>query len=184
MMPGMNGSATARELVSRCGQSAPLFVATSASALSHEQRQFREAGFVDVLIKPLRCERVLLSLTTLLGVDFEAVHSTSAESQEFNRAGGDLGFVARQRTDAPVSNFTNAGLDGTALPDGLRVRLREAAEMYSITSLKEILVEIERLGPKGAPMAANLRRLMKKYDLQSIARFAGEPAEEAGVGRA
>jgi len=163
MMPGMDGSVTARELVARCGQSAPHLVATSAAAFLHEQRQLREAGFADVLTKPLQCERVFLSLTTLLGVDFEPVNPTAI-------AGG----VDEKESHQPLPA-------GEALPEEIRLRLRNAAEMYSITGLKEILGEIDRLGPHGAPMAASLRRLMKRYDLKSIARFAAHSSDGVAV---
>ena len=165
MMPGMDGSATAQALLARCGKSAPFLVATSASAFSHEQRQFREAGFADTLIKPLRCERVFLSLTTLLGVDFETVPPLHQTPMTLTSA------AAPARNVAP-------------LPPEIRVRLRQAAEMYSITGLKEILGEIDRLGPHGAPTAARLRGLMKRYDLESIARFATMPADDVAVARA
>jgi PAS domain S-box-containing protein len=188
MMPGMDGSATARELVARFGPSAPFLVATSASALSHEQRKFRESGFADVLIKPLRCERVFLSLSALLRVNFEAVPGLGVDGAEFAQqiandlAVGDLGVGDLGVDDlGAASGYAQAGYrlpvqsplpHEIPLPDEIRIRLREAAETYSITGLKEILAEIEMLGPKGAPTAASLRRMMKRYDLESIARFA------------
>jgi PAS domain S-box-containing protein len=161
MMPGMDGSQTASEISAAMGTSAPRLVATSASALAHEQIQFREAGFADVLIKPLRCERVFLSITTLLGVDFQS-----------------RGQARDELSDAQTLRSRSVALkqdqNGAVLPDGIRSRLREAAESYSVTSLKEILAEIDRLGPRGAPTATHLRRLMRRYDLESIARYASK----------
>jgi PAS domain S-box-containing protein len=166
MMPEMDGSATARELSARLGPLTPRLVATSASALAHEQRQFRDAGFADVLIKPLKCERVFLSLTTLLGVDFEPVDAVASDPAGRIELG-----LQRQSAVLKETDMATAG-DVEVLPVEIRHRLREAAEMYSITGLKEILGEIDRLGPHGVPMATRLRKLMRRYDLESIARFA------------
>jgi PAS domain S-box-containing protein len=185
MMPGMDGSATARELVARTGQSSPVLVATSASALSHEQRQFRQAGFADVLIKPLRCERVFLSLTTLLGVDFEPIPLEAvAKPLELSDRVARRPANDTEREEKYGSQSALAASGAAVLPEEIRSRLREAAETYSITGLKEILGEIDRLGPQGAPMAASLRRLMKRYDLQSIARFASHSSEAVAVAQA
>jgi PAS domain S-box-containing protein len=159
MMPGMDGSQTAREMNAALGACAPRLVATSASALAHEQIQFRDAGFADVLIKPLRCERVFLSITTLLGVDFQPSVKTRVEHTD-------------ERVTRRIGPGSTHDQSGVVLPDGIRVRLREAAESYSVTGLKEILAEIDRLGPGGAPTATHLRRLMRRYDLESIARYA------------
>jgi CheY-like chemotaxis protein len=189
MMPGMDGAATALAIAAQCGQFKPYLVATSASALYHEQRRFRDAGFVDVLIKPLRCERVFLTLTALTGVDFEPV-SSAADWKPSDRFDGCANGVANGPADGTARTQRHAAsgsiqpADGNVLPDEIRLRLREAAELYSITGLKEILGEIDRLGPNGAPMAASLRRLMKRYDLQSIARFASDAANEPAVAQA
>ncbi|HVT87646.1 MAG TPA: CHASE domain-containing protein [Tepidisphaeraceae bacterium] len=154
MMPGIDGKETARRIIDACGRENICLVATSASALSHEQRSYQAAGFDDVIAKPLRCERVYLSISTLLGVRFE--HA--------------------QRPETPES------AQDCSLPANLRSRLREAAEICNITDLKRIVAEIEWLGPATKRLAEQLRGCVHRYDLPAISRLAAEigesPAEE------
>ena len=57
MMPGLDGIETARLFRSRFTERNVKLVAASASALSHERREYLDAGFGnDFLAKPVRCE--------------------------------------------------------------------------------------------------------------------------------
>jgi PAS domain S-box-containing protein len=144
MMPGMDGMETARRIISRFGRERVRLVATSASAFSHEQRRYQSAGFEDVITKPLRCDRVYLSITALLGIDFVQ------DSIEIPR---------------PTT------LDPAHLPHELRVRLIQAADLCDITAIKKIIAELDQPGRASRPTAETLRRLLQKYDFTAITRL-------------
>jgi CheY-like chemotaxis protein len=150
MMPGMDGHQTAQHLVARYGDAGPRLVATTAAALTHEQQQLRAEGFADVLIKPLLIERIYLSMSTLLGITFEP--SDSALSRN---------------PDASTHDAEDPGF-----PSELRSQLREAAQRYSITDIRRVIGEIEQLGPEYQSIVSQLKDLMRRYDLQGVARFA------------
>jgi CheY-like chemotaxis protein len=145
MMPDMDGTETARRIIGGCGRAVRL-VATTASALEHEQRRFQAAGFDDVITKPLRLERIGQSLSTLLGVEFNR-HPSPPDS--FDRCADDIG-----------------------LPDVLRARLLEAAAIHNVTDLKQVADDIERLGPQGRGISEHLRNCIRRYDLAEVAAFA------------
>ncbi|MBV8781813.1 MAG: response regulator, partial [Phycisphaerae bacterium] len=145
MMMGMDGHEVVGRILARHGNSAPRLVATTAAALIHDQDRLRMEGFCDVLIKPLRMERVYLCLTTWLGVEFESVD--------------EVGPSEKPHTTPP-------------LPPHLRHRLLSAAESHSVTEVRQTLVAIEQLGEEYASLAVHLRALLGSYDLPSIARFA------------
>ena len=69
-MPGMNGIEFLHALNQRAG-SAPKAVAVSASALAHQQREFRDAGFDAFVGKPFQRQEICGCLGDLLGVSFE-----------------------------------------------------------------------------------------------------------------
>ncbi|MDP9173178.1 MAG: CHASE domain-containing protein [Planctomycetota bacterium] len=151
MMPGIDGSALAGMLRST-GQGAALkLVATSASVLAHEQESYKSAGFDDFVAKPLRCDRLYMSLVTLLGVEFSPPSEAMVEQ-------GDM-----------------AGELAIGLPGPLRQRMITAAMMYRVTDLREALFEVDRLGPENETAARFLRRCLHRYDMPAIAHFlAGE----------
>lgn len=151
-MPGMDGIETARQIRLKVG-SAVRLVATSGSAFTHEQRGYRDAGFEDVVSKPIGCERLYDCLARLLGVRFECV------------------------VDAPSSSGGTGALAASLLPPALRDRLIAAAELYSVTELRHCIDEVDRLGAGALPLAAHLRRCMHDYDMGRIMRLLSWPAE-------
>jgi PAS domain S-box-containing protein len=144
MMPDMDGTETARRIIGSCGHVTRL-VATSASALEHEQRRFQAAGFDEVITKPLRMDRICNCLSTLAGARFDR----SSVPPEPSIPAGDLG-----------------------LPEPLLARLLEAAAIHSITDLKHVADDIERLGPSGRDASEHLRNCIRRYDLEAVAAFA------------
>ena len=155
LMPGMDGMETARQIRHRLGASVRL-VATSASAFAHEQDGYLAAGFEDVVFKPIPCDRLYDCLTAVLGVKFDYAASIEPDGSE----------------PGPVSD--------ESLPVALRARLAGAAELYSVTELRQCIEEIERLGPPSHRLGLFLRRCVHDYDMGGILRL----VEEASGNRA
>ena len=62
-------------------------------------------------------------------------------------------------------------LEGIALPAELRDRLREAAELYSVTELDGLFNELAELGEAEARLAERLRGLRREHDIEAITRL-------------
>jgi PAS domain S-box-containing protein len=146
LMPGMDGVEAARQIRDRHGDSVRL-VATSASAFSHEQAGYRAAGLDGFVAKPLRCDQLYACLSTLLNVKFD--YSPDADDEP-----SDLDL-----------------LDDDSLPPSLRKRLSAAAELYSVTEIRQCIEEIERLVPESQQLCAHLRRRVHDYDMSGILRL-------------
>ncbi|OYX27187.1 MAG: hypothetical protein B7Z10_00985 [Rhodobacterales bacterium 32-66-7] len=71
-MPGLDGVATLQALRQRAaevGAAEPRVIAVTANAMTHQVREYLEQGFVDVVAKPLRMERLSEALRTCLDRD-------------------------------------------------------------------------------------------------------------------
>jgi hypothetical protein len=66
------------------------------------------------------------------------------------------------------------------LPKELRDRLASAAELYSVTELRQQIEEVERLGPSAAALAQKLRSRVHDYDMIGVIRLL-EVACDKGV---
>lgn len=143
-MPGIDGLETAGRLWRRWGQDATRVVAISASVLDHERQGYLEAGFEAFIEKPFRAERIYDCLAELLGVEYEV--------------------------DEPVSPTEGSALDwsGLVLPAHLAGRLKEAAELTSVTELESLLDEVARLDMGGGRLASYLRRLSRDFDMDKV----------------
>jgi len=163
LMPQMDGLTVATEIASRLGTSVKL-VATSASVLEHEQRQYQSAGFQEVLNKPLQFERVAAVLFKLLEISPEPVAAPASIKSE------------------AVEVMPSIGL-----PPDMRKRLVEAAAIHSVTELKQIASDIEALGPEAGSVSTFIRACIRRYDLESVAAFVErlesklEPTQSAAV---
>jgi len=68
-MPGLDGVATLRALRQRakdCGAAEPRVIAVTANAMTHQVREYLDQGFVAVVAKPLRIERLSEALWACL----------------------------------------------------------------------------------------------------------------------
>ncbi|MDA0336492.1 MAG: ATP-binding protein, partial [bacterium] len=146
-MPVMDGLEAIRHLRQMAGKVATVkAVAISASVLDHERASFLSAGFDDFIDKPFRFERLCACLAQHLGVEFE-----SADPKPGQEAG------------VRVEHF-----DGLRLTTDLHTRLREAAELYSVTEIETYCSELEQLGDSGRDLAAHLRSLSQRQDMGGI----------------
>ena len=68
----------------------------------------------------------------------------------------------------PTQETTPLQLEGLALPTALAQRLKEAAELTSVTELEGLLDEVEELGQAGQPLAAHLRQLSQDFDMDGV----------------
>lgn len=145
-MPKMDGVSAAHQLWREFGQEQAKIVAISASALEHEQKRFLEIGFDAFIPKPFRVEKICQCLAQLLRVEYESAEPMSTADDE--------------RLPLELSELV--------LPETLFSRLKAAAELYSITELERYIDEVSQLGSDGRLLAENLRRLMKRYDMDAI----------------
>ena len=120
-------------------------VAVSASVLQHERREFLNAGFVDFIPKPFRFEQICACLNKHLAVEFTATEA-SVEPPK----------------DEP------SDWNQVVLPVDLSARLRRAAELYSVTEVENYLREMEELGNEEQQLAAHLRTLRQRHDMEAL----------------
>ena len=143
-MPEMDGPEAAGRIWEALGRDALKIVAISASALDHERREFLEMGFDGFIPKPFRTEQIYACLAELLGVEYEYVEPVEAVEE------------------APLD------LEGIVLPEALFSRLRQAAELSSVTELEKALGEVETLGPEAGRLARHLRGLSQDFKMDEI----------------
>ena len=60
-----------------------------------------------------------------------------------------------------------------ALPADLLLRLRRAAELYSVTEVEEYLQEVEQLGEASMKLSTHLRSLRQRHDMEAILAILG-----------
>jgi hypothetical protein len=63
---------------------------------------------------------------------------------------------------------------GVKLPEGLRARVREAVERFSMARLEQCFAEMHRRGGDTARLAAHLRALAEGGDLESVGAWLGK----------
>jgi len=139
-MPVMDGLEAAEQILKEFKEERPTLVAFSASALVHEQQGYLETGFDDFIPKPVRAEQIYNCLAKLLHVEYEY-----------------------DDDDSPQMDFTQI-----VLPEELLLRLREAAEMYDVTILREALNEVRQIGEHGNLLAELLYELSRRFDMKGI----------------
>jgi signal transduction histidine kinase/CheY-like chemotaxis protein len=148
LLPGMNGIATARALLSAPAGRHLKIVAHTASALAQYRDEAKQAGCVDFIAKPVRAERLCECLRAHLGAEFE--------------------YAAPPPEAEPPAPWDAGQL---ALPDELYARLATAAELHSTTVLKSCLTELRQHGPGAGQLAEHIRHLMRSYDMDGILRL-------------
>ena len=146
-MPVLDGVETMRLVQQNEAWQQVRVVAVSASVLEHEKRTFLEAGFDEFLDKPFRFGQLCACLVGQLGVAFE---------------------YGEQEETAAAGQGEAADWDAVRLPAELVAGLRKAAELYNVTQMEEHLKQMEGLGEEAGRLAAHLRGLRQRYDMDGI----------------
>jgi signal transduction histidine kinase/ligand-binding sensor domain-containing protein/DNA-binding response OmpR family regulator len=144
-MPKMDGLEATQEILEKM-PSPPKMVAVSASALVHEQKRYLESGFDDFIPKPFKAQKVYACLANLLHVEYII----------------------------ETSEPTRVSFADIVLPQDLHERLKEAAEIASVTELTRYLQEIEALGEAGQRLAEQMREPIRNYDMETILKLLSE----------
>jgi PAS domain S-box-containing protein len=151
LMPQMDGFETARRLRDLPGWGAVPIVATSASLFVQEQQRYAQAGFADVLSKPISCRRLSECLARVLRVGLE--------------------FDDRATTE-DISWSPNTALrEALALPAPLRAQIREAADICDVTEARACAAEVDRLCGAGGHLARCLAECLRTFDLAPLSRL-------------
>ncbi|MBM3239129.1 response regulator [Candidatus Poribacteria bacterium] len=141
-MGGTDGFAAARQIWNayrtKANAYCPKIVAVSASALRHQQTQYRAEGFDDVIAKPCRLERLCECLATLLHIEYKYA-----------------------KTPWPLLDFSKV-----KLPAELLLQMKEAAIRYRTTELKRCVDALGQLGE--TELSIYFRQLIQKGDMEAI----------------
>lgn len=148
LLPDQSGDEVARRLLSEPGFEHAKIVMHTASALDRHREDALAAGCVGFIAKPVTLERLAECLERHLGVQLE-----------FDVP------VTGQETLPPL------GDQPVILPAELCVRLTVAAELHSTTALKAVLHELRQQGHEAQQLAAEIRHLMRSYDMDGIQRL-------------
>ena len=143
-MPVMDGWEVLRRVLAQPEWEAIKVVAVSASVLADQRQEALEAGFDEFIGKPLRLEQVCDCLSRLLGVEF-----IQAEMKE-------------DEVETPMD------WSETKLPTELVESLCEAVEFRQVTKMEAYFQELQQLGDEAGRLAAHLRQLRKRHDMDSI----------------
>jgi signal transduction histidine kinase/CheY-like chemotaxis protein len=144
-MPVMDGLETLRRLFEEYGEGGVKVIAVTASVFEHHRRRYLDAGFRGFIDKPLRLEQVYACLAEHLRVEFQY-----AEPEEEPEA-------------APTPDWRRL-----TIPPRVHRELVAAVQAHSITDLRKGLDGLAGLGPEARDLAAHLRELARRYDMEGI----------------
>jgi signal transduction histidine kinase/CheY-like chemotaxis protein len=147
-MPIMRGEEALSLILKDSGNSPIKIVAITASALDKTREHYLGIGFHEYIPKPFKEEDVFNCLNELLDVEFS--HEEDEDSQETTVIPENLDF----------SQFT--------LPEELHDRIKNSAELASITQLEAIFTELDRSSEGLEQLIEQLRSLTKQYDTLAI----------------
>jgi signal transduction histidine kinase/CheY-like chemotaxis protein len=143
-LPDMDGFQATREIQKEFGTNACKIVSFSGSAMAHERQAYLDAGFDDVLAKPLRMEMICDTLRRLLKVEFEPGSGARVQGPS----------EIRPRAFAPILERLGA--------------LKLAAAESNATTVRACLEALEQTGSEGREIAASLRLELERYDFPAL----------------
>jgi CheY-like chemotaxis protein len=138
-MPVMDGIEAAQRILAEFESGRPTIVAVSASALAHERERYLRIGFDAFLAKPFLVKQVYDCLADLLHVQYE------------------------YKDAVPLIDTSEM-----VLPEGLLLRLKEAAEFGQVTELEESLDELRQMGEAERLLSQQLLELSRNLDMKAI----------------
>jgi CheY-like chemotaxis protein len=164
-MPVMDGLEATRRIRSDAALASVKVIAVTASVFQEARQQIVEAGFDDMIGKPLRSAELFGQIErhlAHLGVSFVDPHPEPA-------------------ADGPAESGTTAvGLP--ALPPALAGetarRLRDAADIGDFTALGQLATELGTRGGTAATLGREVGRLARELDFEGIKRLADALAPE------
>ena len=159
-MPGMDGSEARRRIVAAHAEQAPRIVATTASALDHEQEHYLEEGFDGYISKPFRREQIYAVLAELPAVEFA--------------------YAERDEERREKDGVESVDLAGLSLSDDLCAELMAAVKVHSMTRVQQQIEKLEEMGEAERQLALELRRLCRQYDMNGIKSIVAQVCSAAG----
>jgi signal transduction histidine kinase/CheY-like chemotaxis protein len=147
-MPGMSGKEAVEQIIKEYGPDRFKIASITASAFDRHKDFFLEMGCHDYIPKPFKEEEIFSCLKNLLGIDY------IYEEQE---------LVESQQTKTEDLNPYSFKLSAELLNS-----LKDAAGLYSITSLEKSLADLEQAGENYRPLAEHLKTLAGQYDMEGV----------------
>ena len=144
-MPGMDGADTRVKLVEEHGEGAMKIVAVSASVVDPERRNYTNQGFDDFIDKPFSTERIYACMSKQIGVEYQ------------------FDLTGIEADDESMLDWS-----GIVLPAELHSDLESAVKRHSITELNRHLKSLNDLGESEQELAAHVRYLSRRFDMDSI----------------
>jgi CheY-like chemotaxis protein len=148
-MPNMNGYDATREILKNAIGEAPVIIAVTASAFSHERESILEVGCRDFIRKPVHAPVILASIQKHLAVEY--VYQASEKN----------GATAV----TPAQRETATAVVSPGLSPALLERLEIAASQADMGQI-EACIEIIQLSD--ANLAAELQRLADEFEYTKI----------------
>lgn len=147
-MPVMRGEEALNIILKESKKSPIKIVAITASALDKTREHYLGIGFHEYLSKPYKEEDVFNCLNELLEIEFSYEKDIVSKKISYNQENLDL------------SQFT--------LPEELHNRIKNSAELASITQLEAIFVELDQNSEGLEQLIEQFRSLMNQYDTLAI----------------
>ena len=85
----------------------------------------------------------------------------------------EVGTSEEERQELPAE-VSDEDVSGVVLPEAFYARLKEAAEMHSVTDVRQCLDDVRALGKKGEQFAASLEARNKEFDMEGILSLLGK----------
>lgn len=147
-MPVMSGEEAVGHTIKEFGPNRFKFVSITASAFDRHRDYYLEFGCHDYISKPFKEEEIFSCLKNLLGIDY---------------------IYAVQETEETKENKTeDLDLSSIKLPAELQNSLKQAAGLYSITSLERAIADLEQADKNYGPLAEHLKTLSGQYDMEGV----------------
>ena len=149
-MSGVDGVTATQRMWDMYGRDQYRLVMVSASVFQQDKDRILDLGVDDFIEKPFKIDRLVSCLKKTLNVEFDTI--------ELQKPEGDS-------ADIDVGNIH------VSLPETMRGRLLEAADLYKVTELDVCLGEMEILGDEERSLARHLRRLNRRFDMPGITKI-------------
>ncbi|PIP80018.1 MAG: hypothetical protein COW84_07335 [Gammaproteobacteria bacterium CG22_combo_CG10-13_8_21_14_all_40_8] len=157
LMPVMDGYETMQHILNDHAENKPICVAVSASVINANKDKFKAYGFDSFIAKPIRLEALYETL----------VHQLP------NKIGQNTqGIVNKNSTKKCKDN--NEKYTKIPMTQSLRDRLINASNLYQLSEINQLLLEMEALGPEQQQLANYCRHWVQNYQMDDLVEFLGK----------